>query len=441
MVLSFNNSNSCAKGLKIAHFNVRSFLPKVDSIKLWLLGQDLDVATFSESWLNSSIQTSLLALDSYDVIRLDRSTGHRGGGLLTLINKNKKIICDPLKLTHLNISNKNAEIQVLQIKPGHIKKMVILNCYRPPSGNIDAFMDHIYNILDQINKLNEYKIYVCGDFNIDYGQPNLPGFKKLKAFQSKYGLMQLINCPTRVTASTNSILDLIFTNCKAIKQAAPQEINISDHEPVIAVRKSTRIKHPRVSFTCRSFTNYVKEEFQLDLESHDWSKFYEQEDVNIMWAEMERIILHFANLHCPYKVYNDRVELAPWLSQDLLELIKDRDRLYKLAKSTGSNDDWATARRARNKSNHGIKHAKEEYVKQQLDVHEKNPRKFWQTLNAVISPTDSSSCHINLVDPSSGELLNDADIPEVFNSHLCGVGRRLSEKFKDNARNSPTRLV
>lgn len=84
---------------------------------------------------------------SYDLVRLDHSTGSRGGGLLTLINKKKKIIYDPTKLSRLNITNRNAEIQVLQLKCGHLKKMVLLNCCRPPSGNVDSFLDHVNNIL------------------------------------------------------------------------------------------------------------------------------------------------------------------------------------------------------------------------------------------------------------------------------------------------------
>lgn len=33
---------------------------------------------------------------------------------------------------------------------------------------------------------------------------------------------------------------------------------------------------------------------------------------------------------------------------------------------------------------------------------------------------------------ATGEPLNDSEIPEVFNSHLGGVGKRLSEKFKNS---------
>lgn len=150
-----------------------------------------------------------------------------------------------------------------------------------------------------------------------------------------------------------------------------------------------------------------------------------------MWDEMEKVILDIADIHCPYKSYHERAALSPWLSQDLLELIKDRDRLYKLAKRSSNQEDWVISRKARNKCNRGIKHAKDEYVKSQLVAHEKNPHKFWLALKAVCAPADTSANSISLVDSSSGSLLADHEVPEAFSTHLCGVGQRLAKKFGD----------
>lgn len=360
--------------------------------------------------------------------RLDRPSGSRGGGLVTLLNKNKGIVCNPDKLSHLHVMNKNAEIQVFQLKPRNIKKMIILNCYRPPSGNIDSFLGHICNILDRIEKLDEFEVYICGDMNIDYSQRTSPGCKKLKNLETKYNLSQTISAPTRCTASCNSILDLIFTNSANILLTSPIKSNISDHEPVIAVRKSVRQILPRVNFTCRSYHSYSSEAFQADLDDYYWSLFYNSSDVDGMWDEMEKVILDVA-IHCPYRTFTERVALAPWLSQDLLEMIKDRDHLYKFAKRSGTHTDWVNSRKARNKCNLGVKHAKEDYMKSQLVIHEKDPRKFWSALKSVYSPVNTSSSFISLTDATTGSLLKDDEVPEAFNTDLCEVGKRLSENF------------
>lgn len=225
--------------------------------------------------------------------------------------------------------------------------MIILNCYRPPSGSIDAFLDHVYNVLDQVYNLSEFEIHLCGDCNVDYSLTTSSGYKKLKTLEVIYGLSQLIKSPTRYTSLSASTLDLIFTNCATSIYAAPHEINISDHEP-LNLRQQ-----------------YTREDFQADLNAHDWANFYADGDVDSMWEGMEKVILRIADLHCPYKTYNDGVAISPWINQVLLELIQDHDSLYRLAKQTNDKDDWIKARKARNACNKGalyqttIRHSRE----------------------------------------------------------------------------------
>lgn len=54
------------KGFKIAHFNVRSLLPKKDSVELWMKNHDFDIVTFSETWLDSRIPDALLGFGDYE---------------------------------------------------------------------------------------------------------------------------------------------------------------------------------------------------------------------------------------------------------------------------------------------------------------------------------------------------------------------------------------
>lgn len=152
---------------------------------------------------------------------------------------------------------------------GMMKKSLLLNCYQPPSGKVEVFIDHLHDILDSFSHLDEYEIFLCGDLNIPYNQPSTLGFKKLKVLENKYNLSQLITCPTRCTANSQSILDLILTNSPHIASSGALEINISDHEPVFALRKQKSLKHPLVSFSCRTFSGYVRDDFHADLEHND----------------------------------------------------------------------------------------------------------------------------------------------------------------------------
>lgn len=196
--------------------------------------------------------------------------------------------------------------------------MIIINCYRPPSGKIDLFNDSLQSTLDQIPHLDDFEVYVCGDLNIPYNNITSPGYNKLRAFENKNGLTQIITSPTRCTAYTESILDLIITNSSCITSSGSIEVNISDHQPSYIIRKHEKTKHPLVNFRCRTFHNYVKDEFQAELV-----------DLDSLWNIMEDRIRRLADEHCPFKDFRERKELKPWITTDLLEIL-----LYRLAKKS-----------------------------------------------------------------------------------------------------------
>lgn len=168
--------------------------------------------------------------------------------------------------------------------------MMIINSYRPPAGKIDQLCDHLYEILDSINCVHEYELYLCGDMNIPYNLKSSAGYKKLTTLERKYNLTQYIKTPTRCTAQSRNILDLVFMNSTCIATAGSLEVNISDHEPVFVIRKHQRYKPPTVSFSCRTFKNYENETFKIDLISNDWTNFYTQTDVNVLWNELENVV-------------------------------------------------------------------------------------------------------------------------------------------------------
>lgn len=126
--------------------------------------------------------------------------------------------------------------------------------------------------------MDKFELYICDDLNIDYSQVNIPAFKKLKSLEVKYNLTQLIERPTRYIASSKTILDLIFTNSNYIASAAPHKVNISDHEPVIAIRKLIRVKPSVLAISSRTIrqplTAMTGQVFSLNLKwTHCWTNW------------------------------------------------------------------------------------------------------------------------------------------------------------------------
>ena len=60
-------------GLRIAHLNIRSLLPKIEEIRLLLESTQLDVFCITETWLDHTVGTGEIKVDRYNAIRNDRN--------------------------------------------------------------------------------------------------------------------------------------------------------------------------------------------------------------------------------------------------------------------------------------------------------------------------------------------------------------------------------
>ena len=78
-----------------------------------------------------------------------------------------------------------------------------------------------------------------------------------------------------------------------------------------------------------------------------------------------------------------------WLTADLIEIMKDRDRAMKLACKSKLTSDKKNARVLRNHVNKAVKAAKSEYLLTKLDTYKKDPKKFWQAINDILPHSKS----------------------------------------------------
>ena len=64
------------------HLNVRSLVNKYDQLKLELENSLIDIFSVSETWLSAGVNSNILQLDGYNLIRCDRSFSDADTGLL-----------------------------------------------------------------------------------------------------------------------------------------------------------------------------------------------------------------------------------------------------------------------------------------------------------------------------------------------------------------------
>ena len=307
------------------------------------------------------------------------------------------------------------------------KDIVIGVVYRPPSGDVETFCEKITTICDAIGVNYLKDIFLLGDFNINYLAENDWHKRLLTQLESLTGLKQMIKHPTRL----QNCIDLILTNCNDIANTGVLPLNISDHDLVFATRKKANIKREQIDFTGRSYKNYNKIEFQNYITHQNWEEFWLLDNPNHCWDFLVNLIEIHINTSCPLRRRRVRNSNEPWLSNEILEAIFDKDQAWKTAKVSKDLDDILLAKRLRNQVKDMIRRAKRDFIQEEIENDELSTRKFWEKLNYVL-PIGDRGNSIRLIDKDKGEIVDDDGLPDYINRFFTEIGPKLADRFDDD---------
>ena len=94
----------------------------------------------------------------------------------------------------------------------------------------------------------------------------------LANFCRSFNLSQMVSSPTRVTDTTESLIDVIITsNTKQALEVGVKQCSISDHDLVYAVLRLKKERPKPVYITTRSFKHYQPEKVYADTYQVPWS--------------------------------------------------------------------------------------------------------------------------------------------------------------------------
>ena len=421
------------KGIHLVHMNVRSLgdVKKIDSLKLQIGNSKAHIVGISESWLNESIPSSLLTVNSYNLSRLDRQWGEgdvevkRGGGVAVYWKSSLQV--SEHKYAKFNRSSKDSEVLWLSLNQDNIRPILMLNVYRPPQGDCKKFCKYIQDSIHEANLKDNTEIYIMGDFNVDYLDKRNKDYTELSTTMKSLGLKQVISSPTRHGKTKDSCLDLIFTNSECVADSGVVQVNLSDHFPIFITRKKERAVTRKTKFRGRSYARYNREEFQANLLQKDWGNYYSQIDPNKAWEIMKLSIEETIEAMCPQRDMSGKVYDDPWVTREIIEMIKDKDRLIRAAKASGREEEWEVAKRARNFVSSQIRNLKSEFLVEEQENNVDDPKKFWRNISSILPKDKRGKCQIIL--DKGGEQADPEESAEILNNFFTSIGPKLAEGF------------
>lgn len=129
-----------------------------------------------------------------------------------------------------------------------------------------------------------------------------------------------------------------------------------------------------------------------------------------------------------FRVTKDR---PPYLSDDILENIKQRDRVMKLARKSKNPDTWKEGLLLVKEVITSCKSAKQAFVKEKLYTNRRDSKKFWDSVKLIL-PDNQSNLIERLWDEDKQEMVQGLEAAELINNFFVNIAENLASKVGDS---------
>ena len=163
-------------------------------------------------------------------------------------------------------------------------------------------------------------------------------------------------------------------------------------------------------------------EYVRDLKESDWAPFFNNVDPSYCWDYFTGIITQTLDKKYPLKNHKKKVLNTSWLDNEALDIIGQRNRLFKKARRSGRDIDWALAKENQSRAKKRLREIRVNYIKDNLYNLKDKPSLFWKTTSEVFKNNSQSSVPSELLALSENDR---ALLCDKFNTFFSEVGLKL----------------
>ncbi len=417
-----------AKGFKFAHLNINSLRHKVEELQIEILKYKVSVMIITESKLNNSDITSSLMIPGYNIARFDNPTKQHGGGIVVYVSQTFAYEFYDINVMFPKIKFPiDTEVKVAKIKPPCSKPIILIVIYKPPHvSQLKKFTDMFKELIEQLNKL-QLDIICAGDFNIDFASDSNTKYQLINISKT-YGLKQVISEPTRVTEKTSTLLDHFYVPYKDNYRVFGNiSVGFSDHDLIYVVK--TNIKPEKLkpkAILCRNWTKLNSDIVIQDIKELDWSFINNNDDVDQVLSTFNEKLLTIVDAHVPLRKHTVRGHSQPWITRDIIQSRKERDKHLTKLKKIGKqlkldpnmkciyDEQNSKYKLAKNKTNNLINSVKKSYFNNEF-LKSQNPTDTWNTMNKLTNfRKRNKQRFISLKNKDNVDCVDDNSIAEAL---------------------------
>lgn len=337
----------------------------------------------TETWLSDAILDSEVFPPGYQVVRRDRAS--RGGGVAVILREGLVF----------SVIDSDPNIETCWVKIDSFSPSLVIGAaYRPPDSKV-LVMESMYDFVDQMTK--KYKaVILAGDFNlahIDWVSSTVSGnccasSELLLDMCFNLNMTQIVQRPTRIGVSSESVLDLVFVSAAISSRNPTYDVadGISDHKLVISefFQGFNGVQPCRSGRFVYDFEK-SSDEAILDELHHSLSQFENlflssSNNVEEMWLFFKNLVFKCLRSYVPQRLLRPG-KRNPWITREVIHLTRQLKRLrHRKKRYTPASyaSELTTRKSSLRKTVHSAKRA---YLGDTLTSFlKRDPFKFWRFL-------------------------------------------------------------
>ena len=434
-----NYSIAHKDSLTFLHFNIRSHVLYFDSLENTIkrINPEVDVIGLCETRLHRDFNLKKVEIDGYHEFVPTHSNLVCGGTGLYI---SKKVLC--FRRSDLEFDIESCETTIVEIKSAYkqSKNTIVAVIYRHPHQNYESFFTKLSSFVQKVSSM--YHVVILGDINIDTSIPSSNSYSKnYKDILLSLGLRNLISKPTRITNSTETILDHVLTNLNFESCQSGILINdMTDHLPIYAFcnlsvcklkyrdgqKYRTIFKESKKVEFLSTFRN-MSQTLKQDIEGSDF-------DPDIYFVRLVNIITESVEKVFPVSKISNKYQKRfrkPWMTQGILNASDEKHRLYYIyLKSKKDPVKYQNYQRHQTALTRVIENAKSMQMINDFDECAGDSTKTWKVINRYLKKSKGKSEEIISLKNENGSIISDPKtVANKLNSHFVNKRINLASKL------------
>ena len=438
---SFNYKYS-KNNFSLFHLNIASLALHKDELEtlLKMLNYKFDVVGLTETKIKKEIPPIYdTSFTGYTLYKTDTESDCGGTALYIADHYNCKPRGDLDSIFYKTRELESTFVEIITTN----KKNIICGCiYRHPKMDVNEFNVNYLNPL--LTKLgNEGKtLFFLGDFNIDLLKTgNDTDISNFFDSLSSNLLVPHIVIPTRVTATTRTLIDNIFSNSVVYNEGISGNltISISDHLAQFLIIPDSNNKLPsQHNLFKRDMKNFNHGNFLLELNSIDWPSVIniEANDPNESLNNLESSINLLVDKYMPLKKLTKkelRQKQKPWITKDILRSIKEREKIHRMfvKEKEGLKKEilHQKYKKLRNNIVTLCRVGKKSYYEKYFTENANNIKNTWKGIKSIINIKSSNRFHPTSLTVRDKTISDPKEIADTFNIYFSTIASKLQSKI------------